>query len=387
MHNESVESESWRKRWLSRNLGALGFYVEGVERLAGGHEDTIAFGTAEAEIGADFWKMNFAEQGAVGREDVHAVEGLAGPPRSGPDVAIHIAANTIGYAGRHIGKDPAIFQAHAIFDIVDANGMRLAGVWRFAGVDDVHFSFVGRKTDTVGLDHVTDNDRGLTGFRVDAVNVGGQFEGSFVSFVVGHDAVARIGEPDGSIGMDGEIVWRVELFVLEMIHQHGDGAVVFGAGDAASVVFAGDKAALAIAIVAVAVVRRSAEHADFASVFEPTQHSIVGNIAEEKIAAIGEPDRAFSPARTGVEAFNGGVPGYVFCKSGINDFDGGIGIGDWAFAILLSEKRRRLKRERCCRTGRGMDEGASVHRAPQAGSCCCDALYHHRYGAGMNSLP
>jgi hypothetical protein len=104
-------------------------------------------------------------------------------------------------------------------------------------------------------------------------------------------------------------------------------------------VFAGEQVALAIAIIAVAIVRGRPEHADFSGVFEPTQHAIVGNVAEKKIAAIGEPDGAFSPARTGVEAFNGGVPGYVFCKSGIHNFDGGIGIRDWAFVILLSEKR------------------------------------------------
>ena len=264
--------------------------------------------------------------------------------------------------------------------------MRLAGVWRFAGVDDVKLFFVRRKTDTVGLNHVIDNDRGLAGFRVEAINVGRKFEGSFVPFVVGHDSVAGIGEPDGSIGMDGEIVWRVKLFVLEMIHQHGDGIIVFGASDAAGVVFAGEQASLAVAVIAVAIVRRRAENADLAGVFEPTQHAIVGNIAEEKIPAIGEPDGTFSPARSGVETFDGGVPGDIFYKSRINDFDGGIGIRDWALAILLSEKRRRLKRERCCCTGRGMDEGASVHRAPREGSFCCDALYHHRCGAGTNSL-
>jgi len=48
--------------------------------------------------------MNFADERAVGREDVDAIGAFAGPSCGGPDVAVGIATNAIGGAGRHVGK-------------------------------------------------------------------------------------------------------------------------------------------------------------------------------------------------------------------------------------------------------------------------------------------
>ena len=77
-------------------LGAFGVDVEGVKGLAGGHEETISLGAAEAEIGACFGKMNFADEFAVGAERVDAVEIGAAPTGGGPDVGVDIATNAIG---------------------------------------------------------------------------------------------------------------------------------------------------------------------------------------------------------------------------------------------------------------------------------------------------
>src|SRR6266487_1165639 len=143
--------------------------------------------------------------------------------------------------------------------------MRVAGMAGSAGIDDVEFFFVGREANTVGLIHVAGNDGGLARFRVEPVNDGGQLKRSFVAFVIGHDAVAGISEPDGAVGMHREIVGSVELFALKSVYQHGDGAVVFGARHAARVVLAGEQPALAVAAVAVAVVRGATEDANFSS--------------------------------------------------------------------------------------------------------------------------
>ncbi len=54
------------------------------------------------EIGARFRKMNLSDESAVGGEDMHPVKVFRGPPGSGPNVAVHIAANAIGSARRHV---------------------------------------------------------------------------------------------------------------------------------------------------------------------------------------------------------------------------------------------------------------------------------------------
>src|SRR5258708_6765015 len=168
---------------------------------------------------------------------------------------------------------------------------------RSAGIDDVELLFVGREANTVGLIHVAGDDGGFARFRVETINDGGQLEGSFVAFVIGHDAVARVSEPDGTVGMHREIVGGVELFALNSVYQHGDGAIVFGARQAARVVLAGEQPALTIAIVTIAVVRGAAKDADFSGVFEPTQDAVVGDVAPKKIAAVAEPHGPFRPAK------------------------------------------------------------------------------------------
>src|ERR1700732_188839 len=92
----------------SRHLRTLGLTVNGVERLARRHEQAIPLGAAEAEVCARFWKMNLADQRAVRRENVHSVVSFSSPASSGPDVAVHIAANAIRGARRQVGKHPAI---------------------------------------------------------------------------------------------------------------------------------------------------------------------------------------------------------------------------------------------------------------------------------------
>ncbi len=107
---------------------------------------------------------------------------------------------------------------------------------------------------------------------------------------------------------------------------------------------AGKQAALPVAEVAIAVVRRAAEDADFSGVFKPSKHAVVGNVAEKEIAAIAKPDRAFGPAGASVKSLDGRVADLVFSKSRVNDFDGGIGVEDGNFLGLLGGTREWIKR-------------------------------------------
>jgi hypothetical protein len=56
------------------------------------------------------------------------------------------------------------------------------------------------------------------------------------------DAEQRVGEPDAVVGLDDDVVRRVQALALEAVGQHGDLAVLLGARDApGDRVLAGDE--------------------------------------------------------------------------------------------------------------------------------------------------
>src|SRR5258708_20979359 len=118
--------------------------------------------------------MNLSDERAVGREDVDAVVAFSGPSGSRPGGAVGIATNAIGGAGGHVGKQAAILEPPTIDDIVNANGMRVTGMARGAGIHDVELFFVGGEADAVGLIHVAGDDGGLARLGVEAVTNGCQ---------------------------------------------------------------------------------------------------------------------------------------------------------------------------------------------------------------------
>ena len=152
-----------------------------------------------------------------------------------------------------------------------------------------------------------------------------------------------------------------------VVDQHGDRAVVFGAGDAAGVVLAGEQAALAIAQVAVAVIRWPAEDADLSGIFEPAQDAVVGDVAEEQIAAVAKPYGALGPARAGVEPLDRGALDIIFSEARVQNFDGGIGVGDGIFPLLLAGECKRIESERGCAACGNVHEGASLHWSSSSG--------------------
>src|SRR5439155_660637 len=88
---------------------------------------------------------------------------------------------------------------------------------------------------------------------IQAIHTGGQLEFGLVPFVGPKDAVARIGEPDRAIRVNGGIVGRVELLSIEVVDQDGPGAVVLPAAHPARVVLTRDQPAF----VAAAAVRNA----------------------------------------------------------------------------------------------------------------------------------
>ena len=134
------------------------------------------------------------------------------------------------------------------------------GCFGFAGVHDVNLLLVGRKTDPIRLDHVAGEYGCFARIRIQAIDVGGKFESGFVTLVVGHDPVAGIGKPDRAVRMNGQIIRSIQRLALKAIHEHGDRAVMLGAGKPARIVLAGKQPSLPVSAIPVAVIRRAAKH-------------------------------------------------------------------------------------------------------------------------------
>src|SRR6266851_299451 len=75
------------------DVGSGGLDVDGVEGLAGGHEQAVAFGAAETYIGAGLGKADHADA-LSGRSD-HLHAGSC----AGPDIAVYVAADSVGGGG------------------------------------------------------------------------------------------------------------------------------------------------------------------------------------------------------------------------------------------------------------------------------------------------
>src|SRR5437763_7475385 len=82
----------------SSEMRALGLDVNGVEGLAGGHEQTVAFFAPKTNVRADFRQQNHPDSTAFRRKYVHAVVAVTHPARRGPEVAIEVAADAVGAA-------------------------------------------------------------------------------------------------------------------------------------------------------------------------------------------------------------------------------------------------------------------------------------------------
>jgi hypothetical protein len=95
-----TQSSAFPPRKRSREVGALGIEVHGVERLARRHEQAVALRPAEADVGADLRQQNLADAHPVGRKDMDPV--IAGPNPAGGriDVALGVGADAVGKAGK-----------------------------------------------------------------------------------------------------------------------------------------------------------------------------------------------------------------------------------------------------------------------------------------------
>src|SRR5437588_11300810 len=102
--------------------------------------------------------MDSSNQHAIRSEHVYSAETFRTPSGGRPDVAVHIAANSIRSTRSHVDKHAAVLQAHTILHVVDANGPGIARMFRLPGVHDVEFLVIRREADAVRLIHIVDHN-------------------------------------------------------------------------------------------------------------------------------------------------------------------------------------------------------------------------------------
>ena len=83
---------------------ALCIHVQGVNGSRTRHEQTVALGAAECQVGNDFRCVQESQQSAIGVMDAHAIGLHAAPAPTAPHVTVGVAADTVGEARCEIGE-------------------------------------------------------------------------------------------------------------------------------------------------------------------------------------------------------------------------------------------------------------------------------------------
>ena len=234
---------------------------------------------------------------------MHAVVAVAHPAGAGPDVAVFVAADSVGHAGLgdllflavlvhflhlkiHAGKGLAILEAHAIDHVPNLDFLFGLGIVRGTGVGDVELFVIRAETQAVGFENILGHLGQLAGLGINAVDrfflVWLHATGlGAVTLIIHQAAVARVGKPDGAVRMHHGIVGGVEGFAAVAVGEHGDLTVVLVAHYAAVAVFARNLASGPVEGVAVAVAAGMTECAHVSVLLQPAQLNIVRDIAPE----------------------------------------------------------------------------------------------------------
>src|SRR5215472_8213315 len=98
---------------------ALRVHVERIERMARCHEQPVASGAAEADVGATLGQCNEADWLAGRIENLHPVLlGVAHAPAA-PEIAVDVAAEAVGRAARFSRDEGASIAELVIVDVED----------------------------------------------------------------------------------------------------------------------------------------------------------------------------------------------------------------------------------------------------------------------------
>ena len=250
----------------------------------------LPFGPPKQTLAQRSGRLDVADRRALRIEDAHAVELRRAHAPAAPQIAVLVDAEAVrrlflGALDQHLAvrKLRPVHVEH-----VDRALQRLA-------LDHVELLLVGRKREPVRpLDQPVRHHRRLPALAVDPVDPLRQFLLAGLAVPVAVDARGHVGEPDRVVGLHHHVVGRAQPLAFEAVAQHGDAAVIFGAGDAPAVL-GGDQPALAVAGVAVGVVRGLPIDAGRAGPLVPAHDAVVGDVAPQQAPRIAEPDRPLRP--------------------------------------------------------------------------------------------
>ena len=133
---------------------------------------------------------------------MHAVRPWSGPAYAGPQIAVAIGPNAIGESRGHIGENPAATQLPATHYLENPDVPRSIGVVGDTAVGNVQPRLVRGKAQPVGPDQIVSYHRNFTGYSIQPVDLRGQFGLCSLSLVRHQDSIARVSEPNGSVGMN-----------------------------------------------------------------------------------------------------------------------------------------------------------------------------------------
>ena len=195
-------------------------------------------------------------------------------------------------------------------------------------VDDVEPRFIGRKGEPVRPLHVVDRDCDLARALIDAVDTEWQLLFRLVPEIVAANAGAVIAEPDRAVGFDDDVVGAGQPLPVKGVRKDRDPPVIFGARQPLRTHLAGNQPPDAVPRVAVGVIGGLAEHADRSRLLLPFQDAVVRDVAEQEVAPVTEPYRAFGKTAAAGDPLDRRHRQRIFRKARVENFDVGVGIAD-----------------------------------------------------------
>ena len=220
-----------------------GFGFDSIDCVSSGDVEGVALRPAEAKIGSSFGKQYASEQFSSGTKHLGAIAG------AGPQVSFHIAPHAVWPALVEGGEYVSTAECPIGMDIEHAN------VFGRTGIGYVELGFVRRKAQAVGLNKIIDHHRNVRGKWIVAENVIlFQFPRPIAESVIG------IGEPNGSVAFDDDIIRRVEFLSMVIVQQCNDQTVPLLQGYLTAPVFGGYDSALQVQIVSVRLLAWDAEN-------------------------------------------------------------------------------------------------------------------------------
>src|SRR5882724_1855355 len=312
-----------------------------VDAGARGDVQGLVVGIPELDVGDQLGGEDRAQMLALGRYDPHPACGRF------PDVALDVDLQAVGDSGSRIAAD--VDEHAAVRDGVVGQDAIAPHVLVAAAVRVENF-LVGRQGEAVRIRDVVDDPGQLAALdHVDALEV----EALARVFFAQAQAAVGVGEVDGAVLLDDDVVRAVELPAFEAVGEDGALAVLLDPVDRPSGPGRDDEPALPVEgepvradhvelleqgiarVLAVGLFEAhapdvgpgiaAAMHVDgrLARGRELVDH-VRGHVAQEQVAALIDPDEPFRKPEAALHQLQPGVGGHQRVERRIQSHDGGL---------------------------------------------------------------